>query len=172
MAKTRFIPEFYFIDLDLGAYKQAAFNAMININERAGKEWIESAVFSTPIPIWSGASRATFENLAKELGTHIPTGPPAANAPDRTSLGKSSSTSRVIENKGTMYVGFIYSTSLAYLNYNEYNKAVAGPYPRPYSNRVRFTPYFFQARASAAWREIAQQAKLPDPLRYLRKTPM
>jgi len=168
-----FITEFYFIDFDFATYKRLMFNAMVNINERAGKAWIEAAVFDTPIPIWSGASRATFEKLASELGTYVPSGPPVGNAPDRTSVGRRLSTkSGVIEDKNNAYVGFLYSTHLAHLHYNEYNLAVAGPWPQPRTNNVRFTPYRFQARARDAWENVARTAKLPDPLRHLRKTPM
>jgi len=67
------------------------------------------------------------------------------------------------------YVGFVYETDLRYLAYNEYNAAVAGPFPQPFSNNVRFTPYHFQSRAAEAWQAIAKTAKLPNPYRYLAK---
>ena len=75
----------------------------------------------------------------------------------------------MVENKAKGYVGFVYETNLRYLAYNEYNLATAGPPPQPFSNRVRFTPYNFQSRAQAAWLKVAQTAKLPNPLRHLKK---
>jgi len=168
----KFTTDFYWMDLDLDAYKRALLSALRNINERAGKAWINEAVNKTPIPTWSGASRATFQKLAAELGTSVPIGP-IRSRKNRVALGLSvSAGSGVLEDKDDGYAGFIYDTNLRYLAYNEYNLAVAGPPPQPFSNNVRFTPYNFQSRAQAAWLAVAKTAKLPDPYRYLKKRKM
>lgn len=158
---------FYF---DLREYRRVMLNALRNLNERAGKAWIREAADKTPIPTWSGASRATFQKLASELGTSVPIGPIRARK-DRTALGRSTSATSGVEerNKGDdVYVGFVYETDLRYLAYNEYNLAVAGNPPQPFSNNVRYTPYGFQKRAEAEWQKVAKTAKLPDPYRYLK----
>jgi len=168
----KFTTDFTAIGLNLSAYKRVLLNHLRNINERAGQAWMHAVVNETPIPTWSGASRATFQKLASELGTSVPIGPIRAKK-DRIALGKGSAAgSGVIEDKVTMYVGFEYKTSLRYLAYNEYNKAVKGPPPQPYSNNVRFTPYNFQSRGLTAWKRIAKTAKLPNPFRYLTKRKM
>jgi hypothetical protein len=155
--------------LDELGYRRVLLNALRNMNERAGQAWISEAVSKTPIPTWSGASRATFQKLASELGTTVPIGSIRASK-SRVSLGKSSSAgSGVEERHADTYIGFIYETDLRYLAYNEYNHATAGSPPAPYSNNVRFTPYGFQSRAEAAWRAVAATVKLPDPYRFLRK---
>jgi hypothetical protein len=162
----KFKAEFYTMHIDMGVYGKAMLKALREYNERAGQAWIHTAVNKTPIPTWSGASRATFQKLAAELGTSVPIGP--LRTKSRVSLGKSTSGgSKVIENKS--YVGFQYSTSLRYLAYNEYNAAKAGTPPAPFSNNVRFTPYGFQDRARSAWEGVAKTAKLPNPYRYLNK---
>jgi hypothetical protein len=167
----KFTTEFYSITLDLVAYNKALLTALHNLNERAGQAWIHAAVNKTPIPTWSGASRATFQKLATELGTSVPIGP--LRTKSRVSLGTSTSSgSGVVEKKQLPYVGFVYSTNLRYLAYNEYNAAKAGIPPAPFSNNVRFTPYNFQDRAEAAWKRIAEKATLPDPLRYITKRKM
>jgi hypothetical protein len=167
----KFKTEFYSITLDLAAYNKALLSALHNLNERAGQAWIHAAVNMTPIPTWSGASRATFQKLAAELGTSVPIGP--LRTKSRVSLGKSTSSgSGVVEFKATSYVGFVYKTNLRYLAYNEYNTAKAGIPPAPFSNNVRFTPYNFQDRAAAAWQKIAEKATLPDPYRYITKRKM
>lgn len=159
---------FYSLNLNLPAYTRALLNTLRTYNERAGQAWIDAAVNRTPIPTWSGASRATFQKLAAELGTTVPIGPIRSQR-DRTSLGKSSSAgSGVIEDPRSGYVGFIYETNLQYLAYNEYNQAVAGLPPQPFSNNVRFTPYNFRSRAHAAWLGVAQTAKLPNPYQYIK----
>lgn len=167
----RFITEFYSFKLDLQTYKKVVLNILRKMNEKAGQAWIDTAVNRTPIPTWSGASRATFQKLAKELGTSVPIGIIKARK-SRVSLGKANSNSGVLVDRKRFFVGFIYSTTLRYLQYNEYNKAIAGPPPRPFSNNVRFTPYNFQGKAEKVWKQEAKQAKLPDPYRYLIKRKM
>ena len=168
----RFIPDFYSITFDEAEYKKALLNKMRELNERAGSAWIDTAVNKTPIPTWSGASRATFQKLAKELGTSVPIGPIVADK-NRVSLGRSSSSgSGVVEDRKNFYIGFNYETDLRYLRYNEYHHATAGPPPRPFSNAVRFTPYKFQEKAEQAWRKEAKDAKAPNPLPYLHKRKM
>lgn len=160
--------EFYSFRLDYPRYRQVALSHLRNLNERAGKAWLKTALDETPIPTWSGASRATFMKLASELGTSVPLGPIRAKK-NRVALGKSTSAgSGVIEDKNAWEIGFKYETDLRYLHYNEYNTAVAGPPPQPYSNNVRFTPYNFQKRAADQWEHVAKTAKLPNPYRYLR----
>jgi hypothetical protein len=84
------------------------------------------------------------------------------------SLGSSASSgSGVVEDKAIGFVGFTYETNLRYLVYNEYNSAVAGTPPAPFSNNVRFTPYNFQSRALAAWEKAAINAKLPNPYLFI-----
>lgn len=160
--------EFYGMVLDEAAYRKAMINALRNLNERAGQAWINAAVRMTPIPTWSGASRATFQKLASELGTSVPIGPIVAKK-DRTALGRSvSATSGVWEENGGEVVGFTYETNLRYLHYNEYNLAVKGPPPQPFSNNVRFTPYHFQDRAKDAWELEVKKGKLPEITNYIK----
>lgn len=170
MAGTGFTTKFKWMKLDLAGYRRVMLNHLRSLNEKAGQAWIKAAVDETPIPTWSGASRATFQKLASELGTVVPLGPIRAKK-NRVSLGKASSAASGVFEKGEE-VGFTYETTLQYLGYNEYNAAVAGKPPQPYSNRVRFTPYNFQPRAESAWRAVAETAKLPNPYRYLNTGPM
>ena len=160
----KFKAEFYTMHLDMGVYEKAMLKALRKLNQRAGQAWIHIAV--AIIPTWSGASRATFQKLAAELGTSVPIGP--LRTKSRISLGRGTSGGSGTIEKGA-YVGFQYSTSLRYLAYNEYNAAKAGTPPAPFSNNVRFTPYGFQGRAQSAWEAIAKTAKLPNPYRYLKK---
>jgi hypothetical protein len=164
----RIITEFYAMSIDTKSFKRALLKALREINERAGQAWINTAVNKTPIPTWSGASRGTFQKLARELGTTVPIGP-IRSPRDRTHLGRASATGSgvIVDKKGI--VGFIYETSLRYLAYNEYNRATKGPPPQPFSNNVRFTPYHFQISAAKAWQKVASAAKLPNPYGYLKK---
>jgi len=157
------------MSLDLAMYKKVAFNELLALNERAGRAWLNAIIKETPIPAWSGASRATFLKVARLLGTSVPISI-APGAPNRIAMGKSSSQGRLIKDKGKVIVGFEYKSSLGHLNYNEYNRAVAGKsYPQPWSNNVRYTPYFFQQRGSTAWKAVAVTARLPNPFNYLKR---
>lgn len=153
---------------DMAQYKKVAFNELYSLNERAGRAWLNAIIKETPIPAWSGASRATFLSLAQALGTSLPISI-APGAPNRIAMGKAASQGRIYKDKGKLQVGIEYRSSLGHLNYNEYNQAVAGKaYPQPWSNNVRYTPYFFQQRGQTAWKAVAKEAKLPDPWRYVK----
>jgi len=119
-------------------FRKIYLNALENVNERAGQAWIAEAIDNTPIPTWSGASRATFEKLASELGTSVMYGPQRSYK-DRRALGRSTSAGSGVVRKmdgNNVYIGFAYETDLRYLAYNEYNRAVPGPEPQPWSNNV------------------------------------
>ena len=163
----KFTFDFRGMELDLAAYEDYLLKSLGFDNKIAGQKWLNEILKGTPIPTWSGASRATFQKLAAALGTSVPIGFTPAPA-DRTALGNALSEGEVIEDKKKAYVGFRYSTSLLHLHYNEYNQATAGRYPRPYSNNVRFTPYRFQGRAQKVWEEYAKKVRLPDPYRFIK----
>ena len=168
----KFTTKFYAASLDMKRYRRALLKHLVKWNMKAGQAWVNAAVNTTPIPTWSGASRATFQKLANELGTTVPIGP-IRSRNSRVSLGQSTSAgSGVVINKQLPYVGFVYKTSLRYLHYNNYNKATQGRPPRPFSNNVRFTPYRFHTRAKQAWEKVASKYQPIDPSRYLKKRKM
>lgn len=131
-----------------------------------GIKWLDATVKAI-IPTWSKASRATFQKLAKDLGTSIPYGP-LRSAKDRENLGlqNSQGSGLTSNDKGEHY--FIYTTQLRYLIYNEFNKATAGSPPQPFSNSVRFTPYRFQDQGNVTWLDHAKAYNPPNTWSYLR----
>jgi hypothetical protein len=150
------------------AAKKELLESMRKINRLAGRAWLDSVIKGSPIPTFSGASRATFQKLARDLGTSVPIGP-TRGFNNGVAYGRSRDQgSGVIENKQNGFIGFIYKTSLRHLIYNEYNSAVIGPYPKPWSTNVRFTPYFFQVRGAVAWEKVASKYKFPNPYKHLR----
>lgn len=129
-----------------------------------GIKWLDATVLSI-IPTWSKASRATFQKLARDLGTSIPYGPQRSHE-DREALGRANSAGSGFTSKGNEHY-FIYTTTLRYLIYNEFNKATQGPPPQPFSNNVRFTPYRFQERGDVAWDKHVQTINLPSVWKHL-----
>ncbi|MHC4301382.1 MAG: hypothetical protein ACYS7Y_29290 [Planctomycetota bacterium] len=110
----KFKADFRRLDFRLNDYLKVMLEAMRKINEKAGHAWINEAVNNTPIPTWSGASRATFQKLASELGTTVPIGP--LRTKSRIALGKAESAgSGVVEDASVAFVGFVYQTGLRYL---------------------------------------------------------
>lgn len=167
--------QFYEMQLPMQKIRQYLFHAMIKINEEAGQAWLWEAVYGTPIPIWSGASRASFAILASKLGTYIPSGPRVSGCPftGGHAFGKKyDAGTEVYKGRNTHYVGFQYATRLPHLIYNEYVSPSPGPYPAPWSRAVRYTPYIFEGRALRAWKNIAKQARLPNPFQWLKITKM
>jgi len=165
--------EFYEMELPIQKVNQWLFHEMIRINEKAGQAWIFEAVYGTPIPIWSGASRASFAILASKLGTYVPSGPRVPGCPFTAghSFGKKyDGGTKVFKDKTNYYVGFQYVTRLPHLLYNERQSPAPGPYPAPWSSAVRYTPYIFEGRALRAWKNEAKKAKLPNPFQWLKVT--
>ena len=159
-----------YFGIDMVAYKQELNKYLTERLKVGGAKWLDATVrTSTHIPTWSGASRATFQKLAQELGTTVPIGPIVAKK-DRTALGRANAAgSGVFINPGRNEWKFTYATQLRYLIYNEFNPPTPGPYPQPFSNRVRYTPYHFQDKGLHAWMAFAAATRLPNPFKFLRK---
>lgn len=132
---------------------------------QGGVKWLGATVL-TVIPTWSKASRATFQKLAKDLGTSIPYGPQRSRK-DREALGLANSNGSGFFNKGNEHY-FIYTTQLRYLIYNEFNRATKGPPPQPFSDHVRFTPYRFQDKGDASWELHVKTIKIPSVWKHLK----
>lgn len=134
--------------------------------KQGGIKWLDATVLKI-IPTWSGASRATFEKLAQDLGTSIPYGPQRSRK-DRRPLGRATSAGSGFFSNAQGQHYFVYTTQLRYLIYNEFNKATAGPPPQPFSDAVRFTPYHFQDAGDKAWRIYEKKFKPPPVWKFLR----
>lgn len=144
----------------------AEFNAYVKeFVRQGGIKWLDATVIKI-IPTWSKASRATFQKLARDLGTSVPYGAQRSRK-DREQLGLNSSKGSGFfsDAQGRHY--FVYTTQLRYLIYNEFNRATKGPPPQPFSDNVRFTPYRFQDAGDAAWRKHAKTFRPPKTWKYL-----
>jgi len=160
----RFTTDLYAIDFDLTGYKQALHNFMVETTKEAARSWLRTVLVI--IPTWSRASRATFEALANEVGFHVTYGP-IKSKKDRLLLGMSTGEGglQIVRNK-TYY--FYYKTSLRYLQYNEMNVAVPGPYPQPYGELLHDTPYRFREAGRNDFRSFANSILLPSPKEFIK----
>ncbi len=121
------------------------------------------------IPAWSGASRATFIELANTISFSVPIEVNAWNgSSDRTALGQRCGTGRLIVNATTGQYHFEYTNDLHYLTFNEEHNANSGGDPAVYSKLKSPGPYHFQEKCAAAFGSVARYTSLPSPFQSLK----
>jgi len=163
----KFTTKLYKIDFDLKSYEAALDKKMEEVTKQAARSWLSTVL--TIIPTWSKASRATFEALANEVGFSVTYGPLVARK-DRTSLGRSTGGGGIERTAEGWF--FTYETSLAYLEYNEFNNASPGPPPQPYGKLRNQTPYNFLEAGRNDFKSFAKTVKLPDPTLFISGKPI
>lgn len=158
------------IKLDLAGYKAELHKYMQDWIKQAAQRWLLATVISI-IPTWSKASRATFQALARDVGMSVPYGPQKSRK-DREALGLSTGEGGLDLDPGAARWYFYYRSSLRYLAYNEYNKAVWGPEPPAPFRKAGLhaaTPYHFQEAGEKEFKDFARFTKLPNPYKHLKK---
>ena len=146
--------------VNFSAYRQALQEHLGDAIARAAVQWLGAT--TAEIPVWSGASLATFIPLASEIGFSLAASP-LAGVPDRVNLGLSNATGEVIADASKGVFRFRYSTSLAHLIYNEFNNANISPDPTLFARLIKPGPYDFQKKGEEAFRKEAESVRLPAP---------
>lgn len=150
--------------LDLSSYLDRLHKELTEAIQGAAREWLHATV--TEIPVWSGASVATFLKLSQQVA--FPLGvSPVTGAPNRISLGQGKSFGAVEMNRQTGKYTFQYSTTLAHLIYNEFNNANITPDPTLFAQLHNPGPYNFQAKGADAFDRVAGRVKLPNPSGFI-----
>ena len=127
-------------------------------------EWINAAV--SKIPVWSGASHATFLQLAKAIGFHLSINPVAAIKD--TNLGIEYGFGDFTTDMSTGKYSFEYATTLEHLIFNEYQNANGGADPNVFYRLKDPGPYGFQEFANEAFKKAVAEVHLPSFLPYLK----
>ena len=159
----RFKATFITPTLLIPEWKARVQREMQSALERGVIAWLAAA--TAPIPVWSGASRATFQALAARvnfvlsidptgLGSRLGVGPAGGAAASSGRFFGSPS-------KGEFFAE--YRTSLEHLVFNEFNNANAGGDPKVFSRLRSPGPYNFQAAGNAAFRQVVNGIRLPFP---------
>ena len=130
--------------IDVSSYRTATHDRLSETITEAAKAWIDNA--EGIIPVWSGASRATFLDLANKVGYQLMIDPVAAS---RIELGYENGVATFTANKEESTYSFSYSTSLAHLIINEYYDATQWGF-----HLKRPGPYHFQEAGRNALRRI------------------
>lgn len=145
--------------LNLAKYRRKLHEQLTRALVESCQVWLTAAV---GLPIWSGASVATFTPLASHVAFALaPT--PVGGAPNRVAIGIANGSAEFEAGTGRpgLYT-FTYSTTLPHLIVNEYHNAnlFLGP-NGPYFHLKNPGPYHFQKKAEQAFRSFVPTIELP-----------
>jgi len=152
----KFVPKFVVPRLNLSSYRKTLHRHMMDVVSQAINIWLDAVLME--IPVWSGASRATFTHLAQVIRYNIPIAPVAQS---RVGIGISEGAGGLEADNNTGRYVFHYSTSLPWLIWNEYNNANVSPDPSLFYRVIKEGPYNFQMKGSAAFLRFASTVDLP-----------
>lgn len=131
---------------------------------KAAFEWLEAT--TAEIPTWSGASLATFQPLASQVGLSLSISPVTKS---RIDVGLASATGSFETDAASGKFTFTYGTTLAHLIYNEFNNANISPDPSLFSSLKQPGPYRFQEKGREAFNRSVSRVRLPKPVYRLTK---
>lgn len=165
----KFNAQFSIPRIDVAAYRNALDGHMKHAIAQALTEWLEAVL--AEIPVWSGASRATFVKLAQQIGYGIPVAPAATAMGERigrTWMGTAQSDGKLTADKGTGEYTFTYTTTLPWLIWNEYHNANVEPDPSLFYRLLEPGPYNFQVVGVRAFLRFAESVDLPKVKPHMR----
>jgi len=145
--------------IDLDKYRRLLDTKLREAIAQAIFEWLEATVLAE-VPVWSGASRATFLALARNIEYDIPISPVA---PSRLGQGMSASSGSLEADAMKGRYVFHYSTTLPWLCINEVADATQWGF-----HLKKPGPYDFQKKGAAAFRRFAENVRLPNPFECLK----
>jgi hypothetical protein len=148
--------------VNFARYRAALQERMSEVLKQAAVQYLR-ATAEGKVPVWSGASRATFSALASHVDYALFIAQ-ASGAPNRIDLGLAHGVG-VFEIDATQGLfSFTYSTTLPHLIVNEYYNANTFINPKtgqPYFHLKTPGPYHFQEAGQDAFREATAQVELP-----------
>ena len=164
MAFFKFNTNFKTVSLQLQAWRNELAETLSHHINQAGIRWLNATAVQK-IPVWSGASRATFLHLAQELNFPLDIQIAGTAKTPRISLGLAKSSGELDDNGRDGIVSMRYETNLDHLVFNESNNANAhghhlktpGPYHFQRAGEQAFNSYLTANRA----------AILPNPFKYI-----
>lgn len=157
MAQMKFRSSWKGFVLNTRAFLGSTDAKMRLATEEAARIWLRHAI--PAVPVWSGASRATFEQLASAVGVNVPI-TVAPKAPNRVALGRANSRGGIEKGKGKANWRFYYENNLRYLAANETRSVGVGEAGVKWG-LIQPTPYNFREAAQAAVDAFAKTVRLP-----------
>jgi hypothetical protein len=139
-------------------YKERLHEHLSNEIAHAAFLWLNAVLMQ--IPVWSGASHATFLRLSRQVGYQLAIQPKVIS---RVSYGQRHGDGELVANPDKGLYTFTFETSLPHLVYNEFNNANITPDPALFSRLIQPGPYGFQQAGLKVFQEYAKTVRLPNP---------
>ena len=149
------------LQFNMSDYRNRLHETLSNEIAHAAFIWLEAVL--SEIPTWSGASRATFLRLAREVEYTLTIDPTVAS---RVPYGQRHGDGEITADAGKGLYSFSYQTTLRWLIHNEYNSPETDP--QVFYRLLKPGPYHFQQKGQAAFRKFAAQVRLPSPWKSLK----
>jgi len=149
------------LHFSLSDYQKRLHETLSNEIAHAAFIWLEAVL--SEIPTWSGASRATFLSLAREVEYSLTIAPRAMS---RIPYGQRHGDGEVKTDPAKGLYTFSYETTLRWLVHNEYNSPDTDP--EVFYRLLKPGPYHFQQKGQAAFRKFAADVRLPSPWKSLK----
>jgi len=164
----KFKPDYYSAQFNLAGYKKILDKQMRELIARGLAAWLEAVV--AEVPVWSGASRATFLKVASQIDYPVPVDGRAPGR-DRTAIGQAESKGELVADIESGLYTFIYGTNLPWLIWNEYHDATVEPDPIKGCTLplLKPGPYQFQVKGMAAFLHNTGDASLPSATPFIMK---
>jgi hypothetical protein len=165
----KFSAKFDLIEIDLAAWRRQVDRVLMEALAQGIYQYL-TAIMSR-VPVWSGASRATFLQLASTISLVIPIEPSArGGAYSRIADGTAQGSGRLLVDTLSGRYRFEYKTTLPHLIYNEEHDAnVEKSDPNVFGVLKKPGPYHFQQYGADAFLSVARAARLPSPWLTIKK---
>jgi len=148
--------------LDLSGYRKALHQHMQDMIAQAIVTWLAAVL--DEIPVWSGASRATFIPLASRISHSVSIAPGVIS---RIGTGIASSAGGLEMDEQQGRYAFEYRTWLPWLVWNEYHNANVEPDPTLLGRLLKPGPYNFQVKGYEAFKQFSRTVDLPIVAPYV-----
>lgn len=154
--------------LALANYQKRLATTLNTAIAEAAAEWLGAVL--NKVPVWSGASQATFLPLARAIDYALTIQPVLSAKRSRVNLGLQKSDGVVVADPVAGKFHFHYETSLEHLIHNEFHNANVDPDPTKFKgvDLINPGPYEFQKLGQQAFERYAAGVSLPDPFLSLR----
>ena len=157
----KFKGTFLTFSFNLNDYQKRLHEHLSDEIAHAAFVWLEALL--SEIPTWSGASRATFLQLAREVGYNLSIAP---RVQSRTAYGQRHGDGEVAADPQKGLYTFSYETTLRWLIHNEFNSPDSDP--NVFYRLLKPGPYYFQRKGQEVFRTFAADVRLPSPWKSLK----
>ncbi len=149
-------------EIDMSKYEQRLHEELSEEIARAATLWLKAVL--DEIPVWSGASWATFTKLSRAISATLAISVDSDKL-NRISYGRQHGDGALVTDRKNHEYFFEYSTDLRWLVHNEYNTPDSDP--NVWGRLKKPGPYFFQRVGQKVFDTLANEVRLPSPWKSL-----